>query len=159
MRGPTEKQRRFAVAFARLANGTKAAIEAGYAEKSAGVEACRLLKLASVQDIIEASRIRRDVHADVTYASLCELQRSSLEFLRDALDNPDLEFREKVMAYENARRISETVAQCEGLTIRMPEKKTDETAHTLQLFAQRLRAEPVKALPSPQPPTEGKVAV
>lgn len=159
MRGPTERQRKFAVAFARMANATKAAIEAGYSSSSASQTGCELIRNPAVQVLIESYRIRRDIHADVTYANLINLADSSLKMLQEALNDVNLEFREKMMAYENARRCNETLAQVEGLTTKLPEKKSDETKLTLQSLAQKLR-QPV-ALPSPQPPThglEGKVA-
>lgn len=63
-----ERQRRFAQAWLRVANGTRAAIEAGYSPRSAHVQACRLLKNAQVlqemkilRDAQEAeSRLQRD---------------------------------------------------------------------------------------------------
>lgn len=52
----TQKQQRFVEAFCTEANGTKAAIAAGYAEKSAAVEASRLLSNAKVASAIDARR-------------------------------------------------------------------------------------------------------
>ena len=158
-RGPTERQLRFAVAYARLANGTKAALEAGYAQKSAHVTASQLIRDPKVQALIESYRIRRDVHADITYANIINLAEESLKLLQSVLNDPSLDLREKCMAFENARRCNETLAQCEGLTTKLPERKVDEARATLQLLAQRLRnPEPITALPSPQPPVEGSAA-
>lgn len=150
----TERQRRFASAYCRLANATKAALEAGFSAASAASTGSVLLRNPKVVALIESFRVRRDVHADITYANLIGLADSSLRTLQDALNDPDLEFREKMMAYENARRCNETLATCEGLTTKIPDRKVDEGRATLQLLAQKLR-EPVKALPTPQPPAEG----
>jgi phage terminase small subunit len=52
----TEKQNRFVDAYLLEQNGTKAAIAAGYSEKSAAVEASRLLRNAKVVAAIEVQR-------------------------------------------------------------------------------------------------------
>lgn len=148
MRGLTERQRKFALAYLRLANGTKAAIEAGYAHGSATVTGSQLIRNPNVLAFIEQNRIRRDVHADVTYANLINLADASLKILQEALNDVNLEFREKMMAYENARRCNETLAQVEGLTVKLPERKSDESRITLQALAQKLKVS-VPGLPAP----------
>lgn len=53
-----ERQRRFALEYAKSGNGTQAAREAGYSAHSAHVKASKLLKLAHVGD--EIKRLRHD---------------------------------------------------------------------------------------------------
>lgn len=145
----TERQRRFAIAYVRLANATKAAIEAGYSPKSAHVTGHDLVRHPGVVSLIQSMQVRRDVHADVTYSNLINLAESSLKILQEALNDVNLEFREKMMAYENARRCNETLAQVEGLTVKLPERRSDEARLTLQSLAQKLKVPvAIPALPA-----------
>lgn len=61
----TDQQRKFAELYFSLNNGTKAAIEAGYAPAAAHVQASRLLKNDKVRDYIEEmhKEQRERVHA------------------------------------------------------------------------------------------------
>jgi phage terminase small subunit len=85
----TDKQRRFVAAFLLEENGTKAAITAGYAEKSAAVEASRLLRNAKVAAAIEAGRAPK---AEVPPAELpldqrviAELQKIAFADIRNVV--------------------------------------------------------------------------
>lgn len=64
------RQRRFVVAYARLCNGTQAAITAGYSPRSARVTACRMLTNAKVAAEIEALRRCRQAAVDVEVQGL-----------------------------------------------------------------------------------------
>ena len=55
----TVLQQKFADAYADHGNGTRAAKEAGYSERSAHAQACRLLKDADVRAYIDAVRTER----------------------------------------------------------------------------------------------------
>jgi len=47
-----DKQKRFVIEYCKDENGTQAAIRAGYSEKTAGVQACELLKKLNIQEAI-----------------------------------------------------------------------------------------------------------
>lgn len=146
--------RKFAVAYARLANATRAAIEAGYSPKAAGQQGCLLLKNPNIIALIEANRVRRDVHADQTYQQLIALANAGMKLANDALNDPASDRREKVFVLEGARRAVETVARCEGLMVEVP-SRPDEGRLTLQNLAQKLRKgielvkAPTQVLPAP----------
>ncbi len=60
----TARQRRFIEAYTAGANGTQAAIRAGYSPRSARVTACRMLTNAMVAAEVQAHRRRREAAAD-----------------------------------------------------------------------------------------------
>ena len=79
--GLTAKQKAFVREYASNGyNGTKAAIAAGYSEKTAEVKACQLLAIPEVQQAIaeEKARLRADAVADRE-----ERQRTLTEIMRD----------------------------------------------------------------------------
>lgn len=59
------QHQKFADAYLRLNNGTKAAIEAGYSEKTARVKASQLLCIEEVETYIEQQRIKLSENAIV----------------------------------------------------------------------------------------------
>ena len=66
----TAKKRAFADAFVSTNNGTQSAIKAGYAPKSAGVAAARLLKDASVAALLAERREKAAAAANITAAKV-----------------------------------------------------------------------------------------
>lgn len=134
-----ERRRAFAVAYCRLANATRAAEEAGYSKKRAHATGSDLMKDKDVLDFIAANRVRRDIHADVTYQNQIKLTNVAFTILNEALNTGGTELKEKVIACENARRCQETLARMEGLMHDVPMPKEDPTAMTLQQLAQKLK--------------------
>lgn len=121
-RHTSDRWRRFAAAYSRNPNGTRAAIEAGYSPRGAHVTASRLLQRAKVQELIAATYVKRDVHAEETYRNLILLANASLKEASDVCGwqhpeskHSDPEVRAKVI--EVARRCVETLAKAEGLMI------------------------------------------
>jgi phage terminase small subunit len=83
----TSKQARFVVEYCVDWNGTQAAIRAGFSEKGARVEACRLLTNAAIRAAIEARIAELDQAAEITGARiLLELKRVALSNVRDLFD-------------------------------------------------------------------------
>lgn len=134
----TERQRKFAVAYSRLANATRAAIEAGYSVKSAPTTGSQLIRNPQVQALIESSRVRRDVHADQTYQQLIAIANASMKLANESLNDPGVTNRERLLMLEGAGRQVERVARCEGLMVEIP-TRPDEGRMTLQSLAQKLR--------------------
>ena len=56
----TEKEERFCLSFAKTANATAAAIEAGYSKNSAGVTASRKLRKANIKARLKELAARKD---------------------------------------------------------------------------------------------------
>ena len=75
----TAKQLKFTREYAKDGNGTRAAIRAGYAPKSADVEAARLLVNAKVGNAVTKFQELHRIKAEVTIESLA----AELEFDRD----------------------------------------------------------------------------
>ncbi len=72
----TEKRARFIEEYLRDYNGTQAAIRAGYAPESAGVEACRLLKNANVRKRLEKRKKQLlDAISEDQFRTMRELSR------------------------------------------------------------------------------------
>ena len=79
---PNARQMRFAYEYSKDHNGTKAAIRAGYGEAGAGVEASRILKIPSVQALIEQHE------ADARAASGITRERILKQYARLAFTDP-----------------------------------------------------------------------
>ena len=118
-----ERRLRFAEAYAKSGNATKAAIEAGYKPHSAHVTGYRLLRKAEVQEIIDSKLIKRDVHAEQTYRDLILVAAVALEELKNAREA--VRGKEDVTrlhrSTENARKCLETLGKAEGLFIQRVE--------------------------------------
>ena len=87
------RQQRFAKEYAADPNGTQAAINAGYAEKTAAAQASRLLKNVNIQKLI-----RRDTTK--TADSLELTQQYVLKGLMDIAADEDKTVSARVRAYE-----------------------------------------------------------
>ena len=61
-----EKQRRFAKEYLTDFNATQAAIRAGYSEKTAGVQAHKLLKKAEISSLISKSKVKQETKLEIT---------------------------------------------------------------------------------------------
>jgi len=61
-----DKQKRFVIEYCKDENGTQAAIRAGYSEKTAGVQACELLKKLNIQEAIEERQDEIATAASIT---------------------------------------------------------------------------------------------
>lgn len=59
-------QERFAQEYVIDLNATQAAIRAGYSEKTAGVQACKLLKNVNIQDLIQKAMDKRGQRTEIT---------------------------------------------------------------------------------------------
>ena len=66
----TGKRKRFAEEYAIDQNATKAALRAGYSERSAHVTGCRLLKDANIREALDNATARHAERCDVTIDSL-----------------------------------------------------------------------------------------
>lgn len=115
----TERKRRFADAYIRLANATRAAIEAGYSSKgnSAASNGCRLLNDVDVLTYIDARRVKRDVHADVTYGHLVTTANVAMEELKNARDAIPKDPERLRGALREAVRCLVALGKAEGLFI------------------------------------------
>jgi len=126
----TERKRRFARAYIRLANATKAALEAGYSEKTSHSQGHRLLRDFDIQRMIDASRINRGAHAEVTYSNLINLAQVALRHVQDCFTKRPIhdpegkllgEFAaandEKARAIAAAAKTLEVLAKVEGLFV------------------------------------------
>lgn len=81
----TDKQAKFVKAYLRHHNGTQAAIEAGYAPKSASVEASRLLKNPSIRDIlglVVTSGLTRQTFIDFAFKDYQSTPKDSANRMR-----------------------------------------------------------------------------
>lgn len=84
----TEKQKKFAIVYFELNNGTKAAIAAGYGEKGAHAEASRLLKNVKVRDYLEELHKERRERIQNRLAAMAE---KSAEMVFDLAMNAESE--------------------------------------------------------------------
>ena len=72
------RQEKFAENYARHGNGTKAAKDAGYAERSAHVQASRLLKNDKVRERIAYYHAQRHMGPEETMAALADIARTDM---------------------------------------------------------------------------------
>jgi phage terminase small subunit len=106
----TDKQKKFVEFYFELNNGTKAAIKAGYAEKSAYAEASRQLKNVKVKDYLEELQKDRRERIQNRLAAMAEIaakgifdlamnadsENVRLTALKDILDRSGYKATEKV---------------------------------------------------------------
>lgn len=132
-----ERKRRFADAYARLGNGTRAALEAGYEPRNACAQGSRLLRDADVVASIEAKKIRREIHGEETYRNLIALTNAALLNAQRAL-NPEsgADWTDKARSIEAARRCADTLAKVEGLMVERV-AIDHRVTHTLQDLVQK----------------------
>ena len=87
--GPTPKQAAFAAEYLKDFNATQAAIRAGYAEKSAGVEGHRLLKHPQIAALIGPKREEAVIaRAEAVNRMVLSVERTRLEIARIAYFDP-----------------------------------------------------------------------
>lgn len=146
-----DKWRRFAVAYARLGVGTKAAIEAGYSPRSAHVTASVLLRRSKVQELLGAQHVNRETHAEQTYKNLIFIADAAMReaakvcgWEREGIPDPDPLNRAR--AIETAGKAIGRVAKAEGLFVERIKVEGDIRVHTLIEVAQRLRASTQKII-------------
>lgn len=139
----TPKQQAFAEAYARNGqNGTRAAIEAGYAEKGAHTEAYRLLRNADVRKLIDAELQARRDSAEMLRAKIeAELLAIATADLRDVAEwaGDTLTLIDSTALTDDAaralREVVATTSQTEhGTTNRLHVKQHDKLK-ALQLLA------------------------
>lgn len=115
-----EKYLKFAAAYAVHGNGTKAAIEAGFAPKSAAVTASKLIRRAKIQDLIRARDVNRSVHAQETYRNLIDLGRAAMAQLGKTWGDASSSLAERVKILDAAGRALERLGRVEGLLLPEP---------------------------------------
>lgn len=108
MDGLTEKQIRFVEAYLIDPNGTKAAIEAGYSEATAGKQAYQLLEHPRIREAIDKARSERRERArlkadDIIY----ELEKIAKPDIRTLYDDSGRLKRIKEMSADEAGLINE----------------------------------------------------
>jgi hypothetical protein len=108
---------KFATLYSRYANATRAAIEAGYSERSAASTGSKLLKHSKVQALVGAHHVNREVHAEETYRTLINLGNAALKLVADSMGDPNATLRDKATALESAGRAWERLAKCDGLMV------------------------------------------
>jgi phage terminase small subunit len=81
---------KFAEAYMRLFNERKAAIEAGYSEKSAHVTGCRILKNANVQSYIQARMREAAMDTTEVLYHLAQIVRGDMDDVVDSKGAIDL---------------------------------------------------------------------
>lgn len=113
--GLTPQQRLFAQAYIRSHNATKAAIEAGYSEKTAQTQGSRLLTYAMVKAAIEAGEA--EVVAKVQEETGITLQRTLKEIARIAFFDPRRMFKEDGTPRQVHELDDETAAVVAGLDV------------------------------------------
>jgi len=69
----TEKEERFCLSFAKTANATAAAIEAGYSKNSAGVTASRKLRKANIKARLPKTKYYQRVYLAMPLVYPCLL--------------------------------------------------------------------------------------
>lgn len=82
-----QRQRDFCVHYVQHGKKKQAAIDAGYAERSAHVTASRLLKLAKVQDEIKRLHTAKHMGPEEVMAGLAEIARLDMEDFISPLKN------------------------------------------------------------------------
>jgi phage terminase small subunit len=116
----TERKRRFVTAYMKLANANKAAIEAGYSERTARTQGPRLLRDVDVQELIQAQRIRKDVHADLTYQKLIQISDLAVANASQVWQDPNATRSQRQSAIECAGKQLERLARVEGILVPAP---------------------------------------
>ncbi len=126
----------FVDAYTRLGKGAPAAREAGYAEKGAHTAAHRLLRNATVQELIGAKSVNRGVHAEETYrntiaytnAALREMARVLQVEPREGATAEDMDrlVSMKARMIDAAGRALERLGRIEGLYVERIAVKTDQ---------------------------------
>lgn len=81
----TPKQKRFVLEYLKDSNGKQSAIRAGYAPKSAEVQASELLRLPKVQKFLKAKNDKIEANCEITK----EYILSSLKYVADTSMTPD----------------------------------------------------------------------
>lgn len=92
-----ERRRRFVAAYARLANATKAAIEAGYSQKTAKQIGERLLSFVDVKNAI--AELTKE-HQSKTIASAIERQQFWTSIMRAEGEFSGSELKDRIKAAE-----------------------------------------------------------
>ena len=111
----TERKRRFVDVHMKIGNASRAAREAGYSENASNRAGCRLLTDMDVLALIESKRVKRSVHADVTYQNLIAISNVALEEVQKARESAE---PDRIRAaIECARRALETVGKAECLFV------------------------------------------
>lgn len=150
-----DRWRKFAIAYARLGNGTKAAIEAGFAAPSAHVTASRLLRRAKIQELLGAQRVNREAHAEQTYKNLIFLADAALKEASTVCgwshpESKDPDPQNRARAIDVAGKALGRVAKVEGLFVERVKIEGDVRVHTLIEVAQRLKASTPRIVDSVQ---------
>lgn len=102
----TEKEERFCLSFAKTANATAAAIEAGYSKNSAGVTASRKLRKANIKARLKELAERKDKN------NIMDINQRQELLTKIATEEPD----------PNARiRAIDTLNKMDGLYIQKHE--------------------------------------
>jgi len=86
----TDKQQLFVYEYLKCFNATRAAIAAGYSEKSAHVQGCRLLKNANVSRALESFMDEHAMSASEVIYHLTQIARGDMDELIDHNGNLDM---------------------------------------------------------------------
>jgi phage terminase small subunit len=128
----TEKQSRFIDAYLLEPDGTKAAIAAGYSEKSAAVEANRLLKNAKVREALDEARKaiqgRTGVTADRVIAELAKVGFADIRNL--------VSWRANVVGMTEDENGEEVLAVTNQVALRDSKDLSDEAAASVSEISQ-----------------------
>ena len=84
MKTMTAKQERFVAEYLIDLNATQAAIRAGYAEKGAAVEGCRLLAKPKIADAVAAAQAARAERTEITQDYVLTSIRDTMERCKQA---------------------------------------------------------------------------
>ena len=84
MNNMTAKQERFVAEYLIDLNATQAAIRAGYAEKGAAVEGCRLLAKPKIADAVAAAQAARAERTEITQDYVLTSIRDTMERCKQA---------------------------------------------------------------------------
>lgn len=128
----TAKQRRFVQAYARLLNGTRAAIEAGYPPRGARVAACRMLTNANIRAEIDELI---EMPPDEVKARMSDIARGDIADLIeiDAADN--IRFRLSENGQPNPKtKLIRKITRRTTRTVSPRGGETETTAVEIELY-------------------------
>lgn len=96
----TERQNRFVQEYLVDLNATQAAIRAGYSEKSAGTQGCRLLANAEVQQAIQRAMEERQARTGITQDDVVQELKAVAFAQADDGSGSELKYSSKLKALE-----------------------------------------------------------
>ena len=145
----TDKQERFVEEYLVDLNASAAAVRAGYAEGSAGVSGCRLLKEYKIQRLIAEKRKSVAEYAEVSVVRILEeYRRIAFADLRDVVQVRDGQVYitdTDALTPEQAASLSEISQTKDGIRVKIFDKQRalDSMAKHLGMFIEQHQVETI----------------